>query len=126
MIVYRYLLDKELELYKNNEVESLGSYFITNRFACNFKYDNQRYISFFKEKQDVINYQKANGNYYGNNNFIAWFDIPEKNLGETYIGNYSFNPKCEQFILLARNFDCSWLKGYVSTKNSVKEEELEA
>lgn len=125
MLVYRYLCEKELELIKNNKVTQLGNYFITNRMESNFKYDNQKYISFFKNKQDVIHFQKVNNDYYSSDNFIAQFDIPEKDLGETYIGKYSFNPNCEEYILLAKNFNCDWLKNYIPVTNEVSEQEIE-
>ena len=124
MIVYRYLSDKELELFKNNKVEELGNYFMTNRMINDFKYDNERYIHFFKDKKDVLNFQKSEGTYYSFKNFIAWFDIPEKELGQPYTLKSSKDKTCEEYILLGKNFNCDWLKGYVAAEKSVSEEEL--
>lgn len=128
MKVYRYLGARELgEILAGNN-ETIGKTFSRELFrrSNSHRYKNGvRYLHFFQKREDIekIKFEHRNTS---TQFYVCVFDIPKK-LMKKGIGRYDnqrgyehFVEKAKEYILPAKDLDCSWLCSYEKYEDRAK------
>ncbi len=120
MKVYRYLGARELGEILSGSNENIGKTFSRKMFRRSNSHRYQegiRYLHFFQNRRDIekIRFEHTNAS---TQFYVCEFNIPKK-LMRKGVGRYDnqrgyehFVEKAKEYILPAKDLDCSWLTSY--------------